>query len=130
MKYLITACLLFSLCNTVQASDHAYGGIPSGGAYVERQGYIIQFDAEHKTPRWVAYHVKPEHLDTPDRKKHKWGKFRDDPDMIGEATEDDYKGQFRTWRNYAKGHLAPCIFHAKPDKDSTVIRIKIPRQNG
>jgi len=49
MKDLITACLLFSLCNTVQASDHEYGGIPSDGEYIEHQGYIIQFNAEHKT---------------------------------------------------------------------------------
>ena len=51
MKYFLAACLILFLCSDLQASEHAYGGIPSGGAYVERQGYIIQFDAEHKTPR-------------------------------------------------------------------------------
>jgi endonuclease G len=117
MKYFLSMCLLFFLCNDLKASEHAYGGIPSGGAYIERQGYIIQFDAKHKTPRWVAYHIRPEYLDTPDRKKSKWGKFRDDPDIVGEATEKDYKSQFNTWRNYAKGHLAP-YFISGGDRDN------------
>ena len=117
--YIMLALVLFSnvLCNDLNASEHAYGGIPSCGIYIERQGYIIQFDVEHKTPRWVAYHIKPEYLDTPDRKKKKWGKFRDDPDIIGEATEKDYKKQFNTWRNYAKGHLAP-YFISGGDRDN------------
>ena len=76
MRYYLALFLILSLINTLQASEHAYGDIPSGSAYIERNAYIIQFDAEfdaeHKTPRWVAYHVKPEHLDAPDRSKTKW----------------------------------------------------------
>jgi len=30
---------------SVQAYDHAYGGVPSNGTYIECQGYIIQIDA-------------------------------------------------------------------------------------
>ena len=74
---------------------------------MERQGYLIQFDAQRKTPRWVAYHIKPEFVNPPDRTISKWGKFRDDPGIQGESTETEYKNQFRTWRNYAKGHLVP-----------------------
>ena len=117
MRYITTVCLLLFLTGSVYASDHAYGGIPSNGAYLERQGYIIQFDSEHKVPRWVAYHVKPENLDTPDRNKNKWSKFRDDPDIVNEATEQDYKNQFNTWRNYAKGHLVP-YFVSGGDRDN------------
>jgi endonuclease G len=64
----------------------------------------------------VAYHVKPSYLDTPARGEQ-WAKFRDDPDITGEATEDDYKNQFNTWRNYAKGHLAP-YFISGGDRDN------------
>lgn len=98
-------CILGSLAYAT-SHPHAYGGIPSDGAFIERQGYIVQFDPIHKTPRWVAYHVKPSYLDTPPR-EGQWGKFRDDPDLTNEATEQDYKNQFNSWRNYAKGHLAP-----------------------
>ncbi len=110
MRHVFIVCLLTASClvGTAMASSnpHAYGGIPSDGAFIERQAYIIQFDSIHKTPRWVAYHVKPSYLDNPPR-EGQWGKFRDDPELTNEATEKDYKGQFQTWRNYAKGHLAP-----------------------
>jgi len=116
--FIITWVLIFCFIGTAQATshNHAYGGIPSGGAFVERNAYIIQFDPIHKTPRWVAYHVKPEYLDTPSRGEQ-WAKFRNDPDIIGEATEKDYKDQFNTWRNYAKGHLAP-YFISGGDRDN------------
>jgi len=57
------------------------------------------------SPKWVAYHAKPEYRKTPTR-KGKFKKFRDDPDIDGEATDSDYKGLF-TSRGYARGHLAP-----------------------
>jgi endonuclease G len=109
IQYFLVISLLFSTFGpraTASSHYHAYGGIPSNGPYIERQCYIIQFDQQNKTPRWVAYHVKPSYLDTPPR-KGQWGKFRNDPDIPNEATEKDYKNQFRTWRNYAKGHLVP-----------------------
>lgn len=97
--------LIFST-SAYSGSIHAYGGIPSQESYMERNGYIIQYDFQRKTPKWVAWHVKPEWLNTPPR-KGKYGKFRDDPEVTGEATTADYKKQFNTWRNYAKGHIAP-----------------------
>lgn len=115
---LVSAIMLTCIHSAALASGHphAYGGIPSDGTFLERQGYIVQFDSEHKTPRWVAYHVKPAYLETPKR-DGQWGKFRNDPDLSNEATEKDYKNQFRTWRNYAKGHLAP-YFIAGGDRDN------------
>jgi len=116
--FLAAVWLCFFGAGSVMASSHphAYGGIPSDGAFLERKGYIVQFDAERKTPRWVAYHVKTSDLDTPPR-EGKWKRFRDDPDLSNEATERDYKNQFRTWRNYAKGHLAP-YFISGGDRDN------------
>lgn len=110
MKFIALAWLIVLIVvdSTFAASHpHAYGGVPSSGAYIERQGYFMQYDPVHKTPNWVAYHVKPSYTDTPPRNNNLWGKFRDDPALQNEATEEDYKHQFNTWRNYAKGHLAP-----------------------
>lgn len=100
---------IFIIVGSAQGATHphAYGGIPSNGSFIERQGYIMQYDPVHKTPRWVAYHVKPSYISPPARNRGNWGKFRDDPSIHNEATEKDYKNQFNTWRNYAKGHLAP-----------------------
>jgi len=118
MRHFFFFLLMIITVSNAQATSHphTYGGIPSAGTFIERQAYIIQFDAEHKTPRWVAYHVKPSYLDTPSR-KGQWGKFRNDPDTTDEATKQDYKNQFKTWRNYAKGHLAP-YFISGGDRDN------------
>ncbi len=79
----------------------------------------MQFDPLHKTPRWVAYHVKPSYTDTPPR-EGQWAKFRNDPELTNEASEKDYKHQFNTWRNYAKGHLAPYyVSGGDRDNDGT-----------
>jgi endonuclease G, mitochondrial len=119
MKYLalIFLCVSFSVGHQAEASDsdHAYGGIPSKEAFLERQAYIVQFDNQRKTPRWVAYHVKPENLVTPKR-EGAWKKYRNDPDVEGESSDEDYKGQFNTWRNYANGHLVP-YFVSGGDRD-------------
>jgi endonuclease G len=57
------------------------------------------------------------YLYTPDRSIYKWKKYRDDPDIIGEATKEDYEDQFHTWRNYAVGNLAP-YFISGGDRDN------------
>ncbi len=122
MKPTITTLLILLATVTIahadhpeKSSHHAYGGIPGRGAFLERQAYIIQFDSQRKTPRWVAYHVKPENLATPKREGG-WAKYKNDPDVAGESTDDDYKGQFSTWRNYANGHLVP-YFVGGGDRD-------------
>ena len=112
MKFrgLMVLILTWGLISSAFAAEHphVYGGIPSNGSFIERQGYIIQFNAQKKTPKWVAYHIDPSFVeDLPPREESQWGKFRQDPDLSNESTEKDYKNQFRTWRNYAKGHLAP-----------------------
>ncbi|WP_028584364.1 DNA/RNA non-specific endonuclease [Desulfogranum mediterraneum] len=119
MRPILFFFTLFFICRSYTAAaghPHAYGGVPSNGSFIERKGYIIQFDPEHKTPRWVAYHVKPSYTHTPPRSKGGWGTFRNDPDLDSEASPADYRDQFKTWRNYAKGHLAP-YFIAGGDRD-------------
>ncbi len=69
---LSTIIFIFFVYGSAQATSHphAYGGIPSDESFKDRNAYIMQFDSAHKTPRWVAYHVKPSYLDTPPRKGH------------------------------------------------------------
>ena len=85
--------------------EHVFGGLPSTDNIYIRQGYILCFNPQTKTPRWSAYHIKPEYLVTPKR-KGKFATFRNDPDIENEATDQDYTGLF-TKRGYARGHLAP-----------------------
>ncbi|WP_028974027.1 DNA/RNA non-specific endonuclease [Spirochaeta cellobiosiphila] len=100
-----------------QESEHIYQGLPSSQTDLiyYRKAYVIEWDPVHKVPRWVAYHVTPDYIMTPSRKGH-FAQFRGDPDIDNEASEKDYEGQFQTWRNYAKGHLAP-YYIAGGDRD-------------
>ena len=86
-------------------AEHVFGGLPSQDNIYIRQGYILSYNPQTKTPKWVAYHIKPEYGDTPAR-KGKFKTFRNDPDMEEEARDADYNGLF-TSRGYAGGHLAP-----------------------
>ena len=85
--------------------EHVFGGLPSVENIYVRIGYILSFNPKTKTPNWVAYHVKPDYLNTPKR-QGRFKTFRDDPDIDREATDADYKSLFTT-RGYARGHLAP-----------------------
>jgi endonuclease G, mitochondrial len=85
--------------------EHVIGGVPSRGNVYTRRGYVIGFDPKTKTPAWVAYHVVPDCRKTP-RRRGRFSRFRDDPDISGEARDDDYTGLFGS-RGYARGHLAP-----------------------
>jgi endonuclease G len=85
--------------------EHVFGGTPSKDNIYIRNGYILCFNPTTKTPTWVAYHVKPDYRETPNR-KGRFKTFRNDPDIVGEAKDADYKGLF-TSRGFARGHLAP-----------------------
>jgi endonuclease G len=86
-------------------NEHVFGGLPSQEDIYIRNGYVLCYNHLTKTPKWVAYHIKPEYRDTPSR-KGKFASFRNDPDIEAEARDADYKGLF-TSRGYARGHLAP-----------------------
>ena len=48
------------------------------GYVVVHRGYAYSFDPEHLVPKWVAWRVTPEFLDTPKR-EGRWDQFRPDP---------------------------------------------------
>lgn len=86
-------------------NEHVIGGLPSTNDVYVRKGYILGYNPSSKTPSWVAYHIRPDYRNTPAR-TGKFNRFMDDPQIEGEATNEDYKGLF-TSRGYARGHLAP-----------------------
>ena len=71
--------------------EHAYGGLPSSGDLMFRTAYVLDYDAERKTPRWVAYHLTEDYRRTPKR-TGKWKSYRNDPDRTGEPREADLLG--------------------------------------
>ena len=60
--------------------EHVFGGLPSRENIYVRTGYILSFNPKTKTPNWVAYHIKPDYLNTPKR-QGRFKTFRDDPDI-------------------------------------------------
>lgn len=85
--------------------EHVYGGLPGFQNVLVRQGYVVSYNSETRTPNWSAYHVIPEYRQTPTR-KGRFSSFRADPDVDGEARDSDYVGLLDS-RGYARGHLAP-----------------------
>lgn len=86
-------------------AEHVRGGLPTDQPILVRQGYVALYDAEYRVPVWVAYHVTPEYLQTPQR-RGRFSSFRTDPDIANPVIDDDYNGLFDS-RGYARGHLAP-----------------------
>ena len=116
MQKLLSSALLWLAVCRLGAEGHAYGGVPTDNPYLVRNAYLIEYDLEHRTPRWVAYHVKQEYLDRPPR-EGQWDDFRDDPDIEGEARDSEYDGAFSGPGNYARGHLVP-YYVSGGDRDS------------
>lgn len=97
-------------------NEHIFSGLPSTDNIYIRNAYVMSFNPMTRTPNWVAYHIKPEYRDTPKR-KGRFSRFRDDPDIDGEASDDEYKGLFQS-RGFARGHLAPyAIMGGDRDND-------------
>jgi len=86
-----------------QKNEHLYFGNPSDREPMVRQGYVTEYDATNRVPRWVAYHITEEYLSPPSRNKAaRFGQFREDPDANKPVKDGDY-----TNSGYARGHLAP-----------------------
>ena len=47
--------------------EHVFGGLPSNDDLFIRNAYIMDYDAAHKAPRWVAYHLTREYRRIPKR---------------------------------------------------------------
>lgn len=109
-------------------NEHVYGGAPTDDPVLVRRGYVTSYDSEHRVPRWTAWHVSPDYVDTPSRKS-RWKRFRVDPDTPDAVTNGDYthipkvdvdgKEDF-----YARGHLAP-YFISGGDRDGDGIDAEI-----
>jgi endonuclease G len=98
---------------TALINQHLFGGQPSPGAILVRRGYVTQYDATHRVPRWSAWHAHPSYLGTPDR-EGPWATFRTDPSVPDPVTDDDYTGVGAV--NMARGHIVP-YFMAGGDRD-------------
>ncbi len=53
----LQCCLFAQPSNQALQAEHVYGGLPSNGHILVRTAYIQDWDAAHKAPRWVAYHL-------------------------------------------------------------------------
>jgi endonuclease G len=104
-----------------QLATHVYGGLPSNGTVLTRNGYVLEYDKRHRVPRWVAYKVTDENMQTPKR-KGAFARYRDDPDVSGEASTNEYKGLFARTR-LERGHLAP-YFVMGGDRDADGLRAR------
>ncbi len=90
-------------------AEHVYGGLPSNGHILVRTAYVQDWDAAHKAPKWVAYHLNDEYRRTPPR-ENRWSTYRADREIQGEARASDYSGTSSDpIRDYEKGHLAPFM---------------------
>lgn len=96
--------------------EHVCGALPSKDDLLIRNAYVLDYDAAHKAPRWVAYHLTKDYRKTPTRQR-KWVSYLNDPDYTGKPKNSDYSnnGQ-KKLRDYAKGHLAP-YFISGGDRD-------------
>lgn len=75
--------------------------VSRGGQLIRHLGYTVSYDADYKTPQWVAWTLtKSEATGTEPRAK----KFKPDPMIRGaKAYTTDYKNS-----GYDRGHMAPA----------------------
>ena len=92
-------------CGALIWGEHVYGGRPGYDNVLERRGYTLSYDSINRVPKWVAYHVIPDYLNTPPR-EGSFASFRTDPDIPNPVVDGDYDGLY-TRRGYDRGHLAP-----------------------
>ncbi|WP_262696002.1 DNA/RNA non-specific endonuclease [Kordiimonas aquimaris] len=87
--------------------EHTLDGMPDCNVdnLYYRTAYILCFNPERKVPNWTAYKVVADFRNTPKR-EGRLSRFRNDPDIDGEAKDADYKGYFNS-RGYARGHYTP-----------------------
>lgn len=81
--------------------EHAYYGLPSKKTVLVRKAYLVRYNAEHRVPEWVAYHITRDYLKTPYRDQQ-FKKFHADPDIDNPVKDNDYDAA-----GYDRGHLVP-----------------------
>lgn len=86
-------------------NEHLKLGQPNEEALLIRNAYVSHYSAQYRIPNWVAYHVDPDYLNTPER-KGRFASFRKDEDVNDPVEDEEYNGLFDS-KGYARGHLAP-----------------------
>lgn len=72
-----------------------------GGQVIERAGYTLSYNADYKTPQWVAWELTKQESQGEEKRTDK---FVPDPDVRGaKAYTTDY-----TNSGYDRGHMAPA----------------------
>ena len=73
----------------------------TGGQLIKRKGYTLSYNADYKTPQWVAWELTGKETKG---KEERTNKFLPDPDVRGaKAYSNDY-----TKSGYDRGHMAPA----------------------
>ena len=72
-----------------------------GGQLIAHLGYTVSYDADYKTPQWVAWELT---ADEAQGEVPRYNKFQPDPEVRGaKAYPTDY-----TNSGYDRGHMAPA----------------------
>ena len=75
----------------------------TGGQLIKRKGYTLSYNADYKTPQWVAWELTGKETKG---KEERTNKFLPDPDVRGaKAYSNDY-----TKSGYDRGHMAPAAY--------------------
>ena len=73
----------------------------TGGQLIKRKGYTLSYNADYKTPQWVAWELTGKETKG---KEERTDKFLPDPDVRGaKAYSNDY-----TKSGYDRGHMCPA----------------------
>ena len=73
----------------------------TGGQVLKRKGYTLSYNADYKTPQWVAWELTKKETKG---KEERTDKFLPDPDVRGAKA---YTGDY-TKSGYDRGHMAPA----------------------
>ena len=79
----------------------------TGGQILKRKGYTLSYNADYKTPQWVAWELTKKETKG---KEGRTDKFLPDPDVRGAKA---YTGDY-TKSGYDRGHMAPCLLYTSP----------------
>jgi endonuclease G len=109
----------------VLTAEHLFGGPSSAGPVLVRRGYVTEYDAARRVPRWAAWRATPAYLATPKRES-RWSTFRPDPDIANPARMADYNGLLAAF-DIARGHIVPYfISGGDRDGDGTLAAVNTP----
>lgn len=107
--------------NLALYNEHIKGGQPDTDTLLIRNAYVLNYNTNFRIPNWVAFHIIPDYLNTPERKS-RFITFRTDPDVTDAVDTDEYNG-LNSSKGYDRGHLAPYKIMGG-DRDSDGIYAK------